>query len=134
MRKIVGLSIATILLLSMLVVCGQTNSKPPVLEQDEIKTMTNDVAVEDSETQISSKQVEISSPEEESESVKLVDEKLYRDSFYGVPVRLNGQYYKVPAVKIFNYYFLDIDAVKELTVIDIKITDYGMNIDVPSFI
>ena len=103
MRKIVGLSIATILLLSMLVGCGQTNSKPPVLEQDEIKTMTNDVAVEDSETQISSKQVEISSPEEESESVKLVDEKLYRDSFYGVPVRLNGQYYKVPAVKILNY-------------------------------
>ena len=134
MRKIVGLSIATILLLSMLVGCGQTNSKPPVLEQDEIKTMTNDVAVEDSETQISSKQVEISSPEEESESVKLVDEKLYRDSFYGVPVRLNGQYYKVPAVKILNYYFLDIDAVKELTGIDIKITDDGMNIDVPSFI
>ena len=91
------------MLLGLLAGCGQqTIEEPPVLEPDEIVSMTDDVAVENTQTEISQKKTDMSDKAVEMETVALVSEELYRDAYYGVPVKIGANYYKIPALKILN--------------------------------
>ena len=132
MKKLLCISLVCTIMLS-LVGCGSTNTEtPPALEQDEIVSMTNDVSVEDSKTEIAQKNTDMSDKAVEMETVVLVNDELYRDAYYGVPVKIQDKYYKIPAIKILNYYFLDLSVVEKITNISITTTEKSIEITKPA--
>lgn len=135
MKRLLCISIISTMLLGLLAGCGQqTIEEPPILEPDEIVTMTDDVAVEDTEAEITHKKTDMSDKVVEMETVTLVKEELYRDAYYGVPVKIGDKYYKIPALKILNYYFLDLNMVHQVTGIDFDVTEAGISITAPETI
>ena len=132
MKRLLCISIISTMLLGLLAGCGQqTIEEPPVLEPDEIVSMTDDVAVENTQTEISQKKTDMSDKAVEMETVALVSEELYRDAYYGVPVKIGTNYYKIPALKILNYYFLDLNTVNKITNISFNITEKGIDVNAP---
>ena len=132
MKRLLCISIISTMLLGLLAGCGQqTIEEPPVLEPDEIVSMTDDVAVENTQTEISQKKTDMSDKAVEMETVALVNEELYRDAYYGVPVKIGANYYKIPALKILNYYFLDLNTVNKITNISFNVTEKGIDVNAP---
>lgn len=132
MKRIITLMLTLILTLSMLAGCGQsTDERPEPLGQNEISTMTSDVDVEDTEKVIEQKQSNMNDKVVEMETVALVNDELYRDAYYGVPVKMGEDYYKIPAIKIMNYYFVDTELMTKMTNIKFAFTDSGIEITAP---
>lgn len=132
MKRTLCVLLSGIMLLSMLTACSQEPEKPPVLEKDEISSMTNDVAIENAEASIVNRETDMSDKAIEMEKdVTLVSEELYRDAYYGVPVKLGDKYYNVPAVKILNYYFIDEAAVEQITGLNFIATEEGIEVIEP---
>lgn len=135
MKRTLCVILSGIMLLSMLTACSQEPEKPPVLEKNEISSMTNDVAIEDAEASVVHRETDMSDKAIEMEKdVTLVSEELYRDAYYGVPVKLGDKYYKIPAIKILNYYFIDETLTEQITGLNFVATEEGIEVIEPESI
>ena len=133
MKNLLTLILSLSIILTLFAGCSETTTEtPPILEQDEIISMESDVSTENTETNITQKQSDMSDKVVEMEKVFLVDETISRDSFYGVPVKLNDKYYKIPALKILNYYFIETSFVSQITGINFTLMTDGIEVTVPT--
>lgn len=133
MKKILSLILSIIILTTLLASCSKPKEqeKPEVLKENEITSMKSDLDIENTETSIYYKESDMSDKVVEMEDITLVSEELYRDAYYGVPVKINDKYYKIPALKILNYYFVSLDSINSFSNIDISITEETITITSP---
>lgn len=114
--------------------CGgpaKDKNAPDVLPFNEISGMTEDINIENNEAVIEKKNTDMSDKAIEMEQVTLVSEELYRDAYYGVPVKIRETYYKIPAVRIMNYYFIEQSVVSSITGLEIVVLDNSISIRAP---
>lgn len=131
MRKIIIIALALSLSITTLTGCSTQVEKPEVLKENEISSMQIMVEVDDNNEDIkSTKREAVSNKTIEMVETLRLDDEFYKDGYYGVPVSVDDVYYEIPAVKLLNYYFIDLDTVSKMHGIDYEITKNGISMDI----
>jgi len=126
MKKVMTFILGLTVCASLFVGCSQPTTKPEVLKTNELNNTQVDVKVDGSKDISSTKRNSVSDKTIQMKEIFKLDDKFYKEGYYGVPININGKYYKIPAIKLLNYYFIDLDAISKIYGIAYTVKDDGI--------